>query len=475
MLLSELVANIKGRMVNVQDVEITHMTFDSRKVQKGSLFIAIKGARFNGHDFIATAVDHGAVAIVTAQRVKTDLPQIIVKDTREVMGKLARKFYGKFTNITKIGITGTNGKTTTAFLVHSILKRAGMKPGLIGTVYYLVGTQRTKADRTTPENLDIFELLHGNQEVGARAVVMEVSSHALSLGRVNEVLLDVAVFTNLSQDHLDFHATMDAYRQAKLRIFSLLAPRGHAVYNVDDPVAESISALKLPRTITYGITTKGDIWAHIQEDTLGGLELNIHWQEQVYHLISPLIGTFNAYNVIAAFATGIALNIDSATILDGISDVSSIPGRMERVVDGIFVDYAHTPSAVESALKGLRKYTNGRLIIVLGCGGDRDRDKRPKMGAIAASLADHVILTSDNPRGESPSTIIEEIEDGISGHNYEIIEDRHDAIAQAIHLRSESDIVLVAGKGHEDHQIIGDKIIHFSDAEVIRACSANTC
>lgn len=475
MQLSELFTDITGQLINMCDSEITHVTFDSRKVRQGSLFIAVKGSRFDGHKFIADVVKKGAVAVVTQRRVDTPIPQLVVKDTRAAMSKLARKFYGEFPDMQKVGITGTNGKTTTAYLVHSILHRARMRPGLIGTVFYIIGSKSIKAERTTPESLDIFELLYLNQEAGAGAVVMEVSSHALSLGRVSDLVLNVAVFTNLSQDHLDFHGDMKVYEQAKLRIFSLLTPEGYAVFNLDEEVAQSILTLRLAHTLTYGIMQKGDIWARIIKDTLDGLEVEIHWQEQIFHLSSKLIGTFNAYNFLAAFATGLALNIEPPLIVAGLEDVSAIPGRMERVIDGIFVDYAHTPAAIENALHGLRKYAKGRLIIVFGCGGDRDRDKRPKMGAIASSLADYVILTSDNPRSESPSTIIKEIQAGIATHDYEVVEDRREAIAHALSLRSEKDVILVAGKGHEDYQIIGEKKIHFDDAEVIRECFTNIC
>lgn len=469
MRLSELLTVIDGDYYNVGEVDVTSLEFDSRCVNPGSLFIAVTGERFDGHNFIDDAKQNGAVAAVTEREVKTTLPHIVVRDTRLAMGKLARKFYGTFDDMSIIGVTGTNGKTTTTFLIHSVLEVAGIRPGLIGTVYY-IGKERSKAGRTTPESLDLFKLMHQFRRAGMRAIVMEVSSHALSLKRVEEIKFDAAVFTNFSQDHLDFHKTLDEYRSAKLHIFSLLNDGGTAVFNLDDETSEAIQALHLTKTMTYGVQRRGTIWGEIVRNSIDGLTVTVHYREKNYTINSRLIGDFNIYNICSAFGAGVALGVDPETIVRGIEARHAVRGRMERVVDNVFVDYAHTPSAIEHVLKSLRYYTNGRIIIVFGCGGDRDRDKRPKMGALAAELADLAILTADNPRSESIHDIIRDIENGISTDNHVVIENRREAIHYAISSMGHDDIVLIAGKGHEEYQTIGDKTVEFDDAKVVREC-----
>lgn len=469
MRLSELITGIDGDYYNVGEVDVTSLEFDSRCVKPGSLFIAMTGERFDGHDFIDDATQNGAVAVVTERRVKTTLPLVVVRDTRLASGRLARTFYGNFDDMSKIGVTGTNGKTTTTFLIHSILKAAGRQPGLIGTVYYR-GKAQSKAVRTTPESLDLFKLMHLFAHEGAQAVVMEVSSHALSLKRVEEIMFDVAVFTNLSQDHLDFHKTIDEYRNAKLHIFSLLGDAGTAVFNLDDETSEAIQALHLKKTITYGVRHRGTIRGEIMRNSIDGLTVAMHYKEKKYTIQSQLIGDFNIYNICAACGVGIALGINFETVVHGIEALHSVRGRMERVVGNVFVDYAHTPSAIEHVLKSLRYYTNGRIIIVFGCGGDRDKDKRPKMGALAAELADLTILTADNPRSEAIHDIIRDIEKGIGTDNHVVIENRREAIRFALSSMGQDDIVLIAGKGHEEYQTIGDKTIEFDDAKVVREC-----
>ncbi len=469
MQLSKLIAAIEGRHYNMKSAEVTSLEFDSRRVKPGTLFIAIKGERFDGHNFVDDAINMGAVAVVTQKKIQTEIPQIVVRNTRTAMGKLAKRFYGNFDDISQIGITGTNGKTTTSFLIHSILQTAGMHPGLIGTIYY-IGKTRVKAERTTPESLDIYRLLHQFKNDGAQAVVMEVSSHALSLERVSEIRFHTVVFTNLSQDHLDFHRTINDYKAAKMRIFSLLKKDGFAVYNLDDPVRKSIEGIHLKNKITYGLKIRGDLWAEIISNTIDGLQMDIFYKNRKYRINSHLIGDFNIYNILAAFATGITMDIDTNIIITGVEKMQSVKGRVERVVDNIFVDFAHTLSALENVLRSLKQYSQGKLLVVFGCGGDRDREKRPKMGAIASLLADFTIITTDNPRSESPMRIIEDIKRGMTTTNFRIIEDRRQAIEYALSLKKKNDILLVAGKGHEESQIIGNRIIEFSDAEVIREC-----
>lgn len=474
MQLSKLIAGIPGTAYNMHDVDVASLEFDSRKIEPGALFIAIKGEKYDGHLFAEDAERKGAVAVITQQRTTTELPQFVVDDTRALLNILAARFYGEFESLIKVGITGTNGKTTTAFLVHSVLSEAGLTPGLIGTIYY-AGKTKGKAQRTTPEILDILKLFRKFKEENINSVVMEVSSHALKLGRVQNIKFDVAVFTNLTQDHLDFHVTMNEYKRTKLQLFSLLKPGGWAVYNKDDEVSKDIERLPIDRWLSFGVTKDSDVRGRLIDDALSGLTLEIHYRKQQYVVHSELIGAFNLYNILGAFATGSALDIPPEKIIRGIESLNSVRGRMERVGDNVFVDFAHTPSAIENILGSARKYTKGKLIIVFGCGGDRDVDKRPAMGAIAARLADLAVITSDNPRSESPQKIIDDIMRGITGGNSKAIVDRKAAIEYAISMKNDDDIVIIAGKGHEEYQIIQEKIIEFDDAEVARKCFVNTC
>ncbi len=467
MRLSELIAGLNCRTYNFKDVRIESLEFDSRKVKPGTLYIALRGSRYDGHDFIGQVEKQGASAVVTQVRVDSPLPQIVFDDTRVILGRLARNFYGNFSDMRIIGITGTNGKTTTAFLIHSILSKAGYNPGLIGTMYYL-GKEKIKAERTTPESLDIFKLLNEFRNDGLKSVVMEVSSHALALKRVEELTFNTAIFTNLSQDHLDFHKTIDDYKNTKLHLFDLLESNGYAIYNQDDPVAEDIRKLKIENALDYGFDKNAMIKGEIRVDSLSGLKMDIFYRENKYEINSKLIGTFNGYNILASFATGVALGLDFDAIKDGIESLEGVRGRMECVYDNIFVDFAHTPSAIGNLLKSLRKYTSKRLIIIFGCGGDRDQKKRPEMGRIASENADFVILTSDNPRTENPEDIIKDIVAGIKNNNITIIPDREEAIAHGIKIKNSEDMLVIAGKGHEEYQIIKDKTIPFDDVKVVK-------
>ncbi len=467
MRLSELIAGLTCRIYNFRDVRIESLEFDSRRVKPGTLFIAIKGYNYDGHRFIKQVEELGAVALATQEKVDSLLPQIVFDDTRKYMGRIAKNFYGDFSTLKIIGVTGTNGKTTTTFLIHSILKTAGFEPGLIGTIYY-IGKNRIKADRTTPESLEIFKLIDSFQKGGAKSIVMEVSSHALALKRVEELKFHIAIFTNLSQDHLDFHKTMDDYKNAKLHIFDLLESNGYAIYNQDDPVAEDIKKLNIKNTLNYGFDKGATIRGEINNDSLSGLQMNIFYRDKKCEINSKLIGTFNAYNILSSFAAGVALGFDFDTIKNGIESLEGVRGRMECVYDNIFVDFAHTPVAIGNLLKSLRKYTSGKLIIIFGCGGDRDKKKRPEMGRIASENADFVILTSDNPRTEDPENIIKDILSGTKGDNFTIISDRKEAIAYGIKIKNPDDILIIAGKGHEEYQLIKDKVIPFDDVKVVK-------
>lgn len=468
MQLNDLIGAVEATTYNYRELDIVSLEFDSRKVSTGALFIALPGGKHDGHDYVHEALKRGARAVVVQQKLDLNITQIIVPDCRAAMAKLAKRFYGDFSDMIKIGITGTNGKTTTAFILYRVLKAAGYDPALIGTIYY-IGREKIKAERTTPESLDIFKNLKKFHDDGCRSLVMEVSSHALSLNRVDELEFDIACFTNFSQDHLDFHKSLKRYKQAKLRIFTFLKPEGYAVYNLDDVLARDISALNMTNRVSYGLKEDSDIKIRIEHDDINGIDLDIQYRGEHCRIHSNLIGDYNACNVGAAYACAVALGIEPAsTIKSGIESVKSVRGRMERVINNIFVDYAHTPDALEKALITLSRYKTGQLIVVFGCGGDRDRGKRPLMGMIADRHADRIFVTSDNPRGEDPGAIIKEIIGGIKDRKYTIIENRKDAIHQALNEMTSEDILLVAGKGHEDYQIIGDRVIDFDDAEVIR-------
>ena len=467
MRLSELIAGTGGTLHNFQDLEIRGLEFDSRAVAPGTVFIALPGIRTDGHDFITAARERGAVAVITQRVVDTDLPQIVYSDTRAVMARLAKAFYGGAAGINMIGITGTNGKTTTAFLMHAISAAAGRNPALIGTIYYQ-GQTRQKAGRTTPESLDLFKLFRRYQAEGSRDIVMEVSSHALALQRVDEIRFHVAVFTNLSQDHLDFHRTMDDYRTAKLHLFDLLDPGGWAVYNADDPVSEDIRGRAPDRRIAFGIESPADLTGRITAHSLDGLKMELVFKQDRFMLTSPLVGIYNSYNILAACAAGFALGISRPDIIRGIESLKSVRGRLEKAGPNTFVDFAHTPKALEHVLGTLRLYARGRIIAVFGCGGDRDKGKRPLMGQAVASGADFAVVTSDNPRRESPRAIIQDIEAGMTPSRYEIVEDRREAIARALTLRQPGDIVIVCGKGHEEEQIFKDRTIEFDDVKVVQ-------
>ncbi len=467
MRLSELIDGLNCRVYNFRDSRVEAIEFDSRRVKPGTLFIALKGNNYDGHRFIKQVEELGAVAIATQERVDSSLPQIVFDDTRKIMGRIAKNFYGDFSNLKIIGVTGTNGKTTTTFLIHSILKKAGLEPGLIGTIYY-IGKTKIKAERTTPESLEIFKLIDGFRKEGAKSVVMEVSSHALALNRVEELKFEIAIFTNLSQDHLDFHKTIEDYKNTKLHLFDLLKPDGYAIYNQDEPVAEDIKKLKIKNILSYGFGKDTTIKGIIVSDAISGLKLDIFYKNAKYQINSKLIGTFNAYNILASFATGVALGLDFDVIKNGIEALEGVRGRMECVHDNIFVDFAHTPVAIGNLLKSLRKYTTGRLLIIFGCGGDRDQKKRPEMGRIASENADFVIITSDNPRSEDPESIIKDIQSGIKGDNFKVMPEREEAIAYGIKMKNPDDILVIAGKGHEEYQILKDKVIPFDDVKVVR-------
>ena len=479
MQLADLIQALKAKSIHgAVDREITGVRYDSRRIGPGNLFVAVGGSCFDGHSFIEQAVDKGAIAIVgekagLSQRATT----IVVPNSREALARLGATYYGDPSRKLKvIGVTGTNGKSTTTFLVKHLLERANQSTGLIGTVHYEIGARVLPAQRTTPESLDLQELLSQCVEAGCRNVVLEVSSHALSQGRVSEIAFDVGAFTNLTQDHLDFHHGMKEYFEAKARLFEGVRDNQKkakaAVINIDDPYGQQMAARfgrDLP-VATYGMGARADFRASNFKVEMTGTSYQLNAKEKSYLVRLPLIGRFNIYNSLAALAVAHAIGADVRTSVLALANSPQIPGRLEAVPAKrqfqIFVDYAHTEDALLNVVRTCRDLHPNRLILVFGCGGNRDRTKRSFMGAVADQYADYTILTSDNPRKEDPEEIIRDIEAGFKRKDYEKLVDRKEAIARAIVLAQPKDIVLIAGKGHEKYQEFGDYTIPFDDVEV---------
>ena len=469
-----------------EGLEITGIAFDSRQVLPGYLFVCIPGFQVDGHDFAHRAVANGAVALVVerhVEKVPSDVVQIQVDDCRRRLGLMAARFYGYPANkLSTVGITGTNGKTSTAFLCEAVLERSGQAPGLIGTIRAKVGEQERKVKNTTPEASDLQELLRDMVDAGNRSVVMEVSSHALALHRVAGIQYDVAVFTNLSQDHLDFHPDMEDYFQTKRRLFDSLgldwsrpAPP-YAVLNLDDSrTAEILADLKVPY-ITYGFHPDAHVRATDLEFSPEGSRFTVKTPIGDARVHLRLAGAFNVSNALAAIGVGLARRVDLDVAVEALAALEGIPGRFELVREGqdftVLVDYAHTPDGLENVLAAAREVTAGRLVCVFGCGGDRDVTKRQPMGRIAARYADQVFLTSDNPRSENPMSILNEVEKGIlaEGEDVDYVKevDREAAIATAVRSAKPGDTVVIAGKGHERMQIFADHQVVFDDRDVAR-------
>lgn len=476
------------QIIGTDDREIVALAYDSRKVKKGSLFFALSGEKTNGNNYIDAAVEAGAIAIVTEEpRQNPRATVIVVPNARQAMADLAAEFFRNPSVPLKMtGVTGTNGKTTFAFLLKAICQEAMMPSGLLGTIRYEIGERQLPATRTTPESLDLQEMLFQIRSAGCKSAVMEVSSHALTQERTRAVEFDVGVFTNLTQDHLDFHGTMDKYFEAKTLLFSGLLKqkkkKAKAVINIDDRFGVKLAdqfAGKLP-IITYGMGVRADFQAtNIISDFNGtSYHLAVHGQagsDKTYLVRLPLIGRFNVYNSLAAIAAASAIGIDVRTAVKALASAPSVPGRLEAVPAKrqfkVFVDYAHTPDALLNVMRTLKELSPRRLLVVFGCGGNRDRAKRPLMAAAVSQLADYAIITSDNPRKENPEAILEEIQRGFglpARLGVETIVDRKEAIFRAIALAESRDIVLIAGKGHETYQEFADLTIPFDDMQIAR-------
>lgn len=458
---------------------ITSMENDHRLVQEGSMFICIKGFTFDGHNAAEEAVQRGAAAIVAERPVHVSVPVIYVPDTKRAMAHLAARFYHYPTDSFQlIGITGTNGKTTTSHLIDHILRAAGETTGLIGTMYMKIGDQTIETKNTTPESLTLQKTFSNMKEAGVTAAVMEVSSHALQEGRTNETAFNVAVFTNLTQDHLDFHKTMEEYRTAKGLLFARLGNVMHserpafAVLNADDAASAVYRSMTAAHIVTYGINNQADIRAKDIRLTSEGTAFAIDYPGGTVHIQSKLAGRFNVYNMLAAFAAGFVSNIQPETIRTALEGVKGVAGRFEVVSNNqgisVIVDYAHTPDSLINVLETVRPLTKGRVIAIAGCGGDRDKTKRPLMAQAACQYADEAIFTSDNPRSEDPLSILKDMEAGVPNERYTIIEDRKEAIFKAIDMAKPGDAVVIAGKGHETYQLIGTNVFHFDDRETAR-------
>jgi UDP-N-acetylmuramoyl-L-alanyl-D-glutamate--2,6-diaminopimelate ligase len=462
-----------------EDLEITSIENDNRRVQNGSLFICIKGYTVDGHDFAEAAVKNGAAAILAERPIALDVPVILVKDTTRAMAVLADTFYGQPTKkLHLIGITGTNGKTTTSHLIEKIMVDAGQRTGLIGTMYTKIAEETIETKNTTPESLTLQKTFQQMVDRGVETAVMEVSSHALDLGRVHGCDYDVAVFTNLTQDHLDYHKTMDEYKRAKSLLFAQLGNTFNhqhpkfAVLNADDQASEMYSRATAAHIVTYGIDMKADIQAKDIQMTSSGTSFNLIIETEIYPVQMQLIGKFSVYNVLASIAASLVSGIEINQIIKSIESVEGVSGRFELVNAGqdftVIVDYAHTPDSLENVLKTIQHIAKKKVFVIVGCGGDRDRTKRPLMAQIACQWATDPILTSDNPRSEDPLVILKEMEAGVKGEKYKIIPDRKEAINTAIQQASKDDVVLIAGKGHETYQIIGNIVHDFDDRLVAR-------
>ncbi len=475
MKLADLIAgeDVVGSRGDLDRVEVEVLAYDNRRVRPGTLFFCVPGERADGHDFAPAAVAAGAAALVVERELELDLPQVQVGDARAAMATLAARFWGDPTAELRVaGITGTNGKTTTAFLLHQILEAAAIQSGLLGTVKQIVGAVEQEVERTTPEAIDLQATFRQMLAGGDRACVMEVSSHALALHRVDAIHFEAALFTNLTQDHLDFHADMEDYFRAKRMLFAELGP-GASVVNVDDPYGRRLA--EEFECVTFSAEgAEADYRALEVEPLPGQTRFTVEHGGARTPVRSPLPGHFNVANALGAFAAAIALEVTPATASRALFEASSVPGRFEPIEEGqdftVLVDYAHTPDSLENVLRAARRLTAGRVIVVFGAGGDRDRDKRPKMGRTAARGSDLAILTSDNPRSEDPEAIIAEVLAGVEERDgVEVEADRRAAIALAFERARPGDSVVIAGKGHEQGQEFEDgRKIPFDDREVAR-------
>ncbi|MBR5468292.1 MAG: UDP-N-acetylmuramoyl-L-alanyl-D-glutamate--2,6-diaminopimelate ligase [Firmicutes bacterium] len=460
------------------DIEIANVQYDSRKISKDSLFVCITGFKTDGHKYIASAAEKGSAAFSVEKDVEMieGLTYVKVENNREALAKMASNvYYAPSAKMNLVGVTGTNGKTSTTYIIKSVLDRLGHKVGVIGTIENRIGDKVIHADRTTPESLELQELFNEMYEEKVTDVCMEVSSHSLDLHRVDCCDFDIAIFTNLTQDHLDYHITMENYRNAKGILFERCLKN---VINIDDAAGEYMKSVSKGEVLTTGIENDADLKAEDIDITADGVTFTLRYKGEKYPVSLNIPGKFSIYNALGSIGACLFMGIDMETIIAGLKDIQGVRGRFQSIKgkNGVsaVVDYAHTPDGLENILNTAKEFVKGRIITVFGCGGDRDRTKRPIMGEIAGNLSDYCIITSDNPRTEDPERILDDIEPGTAktGCEYIKIIDRREAIFYAVKIAKENDLVVVAGKGHEDYQIFADRTIHFDDKEVVEEAFA---
>ncbi len=476
MKLSELLEQTEYRVLQGNpEIEMNKLEYDSRKIEKGDVFVCITGFKTDGHLYAAKAVESGAVALLCEKEVE-GVPQsvavICVENTRQALAQAADNYYGHPSEkLNVIGVTGTNGKTTTTYLIKSILDQIGHKVGVVGTIENRIGDKVLHTERTTPESLELQKLFCQMAEEEVTDVIMEVSSHSLDLHRVDGIRYNVGIFTNLTQDHLDYHKTMENYKIAKSLLFQRC---GASVINLDDEAGAYMAEQSKGRVITFAIDKKADLQAENIHVSADGVKFTLDYEGKQYPVSLHTPGRFSIYNALGSIGACILMGIHMTDILEGLRNNPGVSGRFQTVKSkkgfNAIVDYAHTPDGLENILKTAREFVKGRIITVFGCGGDRDRTKRPIMGELAGKLSDYCIITSDNPRTENPELILQDVEVGVKKTScpYTKRVDRREAICHAVEYAKEGDVVVIAGKGHENYQIFPDKTIHFDDVEEVR-------
>lgn len=464
---------------DIQHINIKAIETDHRNIEEGDLFICIKGFTVDGHEFAEKAVANGARAILSERELSCHVPVIIVEDTTRALSLLASKYFKYPTEqLSLIGITGTNGKTTITYILEEIFKKHHKKTGIIGTIQMKIGDVSYPVKNTTPDALSLQKSFREMINEQVDVAMMEVSSHALALGRVHGCAFDIAVFTNLSQDHLDFHHDMEDYFQAKSLLFSQLGnaytenQRKFSIINIDDEYGRKLKGYTAQHILTYGVENDASVMARQIKMDIFQTTFTLETPIGEITINSPLIGMFNVYNMLAAATVAIAKHVPLSTIKEALEDIQGVAGRFERVDAGqkfaVIVDYAHTPDSLENVLQTIQDFASQKIYVVVGCGGDRDKTKRPLMADISLQYADHAIFTSDNPRTEEPAAIIDDMTKGLSQDHYEVIENRKEAINHVIELAEEGDIILIAGKGHETYQEINHVRYDFDDREVAK-------
>jgi len=471
--LFKMLEGVKYEICQGKDVDINHIVIDSRKIAKGDIFICIDGLRIDGHNYIDSAIEAGAAAVLVEKDVRLNANATVVRveNTRAAMSVMAGNFYNWPSRSYKlVGFTGTNGKTSSTYFLEVILDEIGHKSGIIGTVSTRVGAEpvETKfATSTTPDPVELQQIFGEMAHAKVDEVVMEVTSHALELKKVEGLEFEVSVFTNLTQDHLDLHGSMENYKLAKADLFRI---SNVSVVNIDSEYGEFMAECAKGEVITYSITNPSDLQALNVEYTSHGVSFDINYGEK-WHFDIPIPGRFTVYNALGVIGAAIGLKIPMESIVKALGGLKGVPGRIQSIPNdkgiGVFVDYSHTPDSLENIITSVREFTSGKIISIFGCGGDRDRIKRPIMGDISARLSDFTVITSDNPRTENPQAIVDEIETGVSPvtDKYIKLTDRREAIYYAVNMAEAGDSVIIAGKGHESYQIFPDKTIHFDDAE----------